>query len=385
MIDGSNDAEIQTLSALLADLYKIDAVYRRGNRMNLSLTCRHNPEISLSLITDRLKSAGYSFDLVTDAPQLAVGPLVDGSPGPPLNLSQAVLDIDPVPHLRIPPLNIILFALTLLSVYLVPVLNRNGYDIGHTLSDLARGGGLEFTAALMSILFVHEMGHFIAARRRNVITSYPYFIPAPPFISIFGTFGALIKVKSPFWNRRDLLEMGAAGPIAGWVFAIAWLIYGLSHSSLVSIPTEPTREMLFSLDGESIIMRLATLNIIGAALPGQLYQLSEAAFAGWVGLLVTAINMLPMGQLDGGHVLYGLSPKYQPIMGRLVLIGLAFLGYFSLVWWLFAGLGLIFGVKHPPTIHNYKSPSRPSVAMGWAALMILFLSFTPIPFPSPFH
>ena len=220
-----------------------------------------------------------------------------------------------------------------------------------TLSALASGAGIEFTLALISILFVHEMGHYIASRRRNIITSWPYFIPAP---NIIGTFGAIIKSKSPFWNRRDLIEVGSAGPIAGWIVAMGWLLYGLSQS--VSLPPEAFQpwDLGFTLEGESILMRLAAPAFIGPLSDGHFYKLTEAAFAGWVGLLVTAINLLPIGQLDGGHILYGLFRKRQHFLGLIAMGALLILGMQSPVWWFFAAFGIIFGVKHPPTLNDNK-------------------------------
>jgi membrane-associated protease RseP (regulator of RpoE activity) len=343
---------------------------------------------SRKLITDRLKLAGYDFTLqdVDDV---------------------LILSIDPRRRLRIPRLNLILFFLTLFTVYFVPVflknlpaaipdtLAENGSGalsiweeivlifrilpdafLG-TLSDLAAGAGIEFTVAMISILFVHEMGHYIASRRRGIITSWPYFIPAP---NIIGTFGAVIKSKSPFRNRRDLVEVGAAGPIAGWVVAVAWLVYGLTKSTALPAQVWSIKELQFSLHGESILMKLLTLTIIGPVPEGHYYLLTEAAFAGWVGLLVTAINLLPIGQLDGGHIIYGLGRQVQRTLGSIALAGLILLGFDSPIWWFFAGFGILFGVGHPPTMDDGRELSRTAATMGVAALIIFVLSFTPIPF-----
>ncbi|MEK7775525.1 MAG: site-2 protease family protein [Candidatus Zixiibacteriota bacterium] len=210
-----------------------------------------------------------------------------------------------------------------------------------------------------------------------MITSWPYFIPAP---NIIGTFGAIFKSKSPFWNRRDLIEVGAAGPIAGWIVAVFWLIFGLTRSHI--LPNDAfTPEMIgFSLEGESILMRLATLSTLGVAPDGFSYHLSEGAFAGWVGLLVTAINLLPIGQLDGGHILYGTARRLQHTFAIIALGSLFFLGFVSQMWWVFAVMGLIFGIKHPPTLNDGIRPSRFAVGMAVASLVIFGLSFTPIPF-----
>jgi len=233
----------------------------------------------------------------------------------------------------------------------------------------------------MSILLVHEMGHFIASRRRHIVTSWPYFLPAP---NLLGTFGAVIKSKSPFYNRRDLVEVGAAGPIAGWVVALGWLIFGLTQSRWIPAGLVVPGEWAFGLEGESLLMRAAVQALVGAPAPGHFFKLSEGAFAGWVGLLVTAMNLLPIGQFDGGHVLYGLFRRAQHVLGMIGLAALLVLGYFSPFWWLFGAFGLLFGVKHPPTLDDDRPLSPTARRMGIAAIVIMALSFTPMPFPSPF-
>jgi membrane-associated protease RseP (regulator of RpoE activity) len=354
------------LAILLSDIFQISAVYRQNDNIIFSLEYRFEKERSREAIQDRLKTAGYNYKVHEQGDTL-------------------LLSINPERSNRIPALNLILFAATLFSVYFVPVFYKKlaitatlGQAYHQTLQALAAGAGLQFTAAMISILFVHEMGHFIAGRRRQIITSWPYFIPAP---NIIGTFGAIIKSKSPFWNRRDLVEVGAAGPIAGWIVAFGWLIYGLANSSIVAPEiVAATGEMVFSLEGESILMRLATLTLIGPATNGQFYLLSEAAFAGWVGLLVTAINLLPIGQLDGGHILYGLFRTKQRYLAIVAMVALLALGFQSPMWWFFAAFGLFFGVKHPPTLNDERPISRAALIMAITSLIILALSFTPVPF-----
>ncbi len=366
MDKGTVDKQTEEISALVGDLFSVAAYYQSGNRLVLSLHRRYQRDIALKLLEDRLKLSGYEFSL--DSKDEAV-----------------LLTIDPKRHLRIPRLNIILFIVTLFSAYVVPVFLFNlpyGRDIGEvlsqTLADLERGKGIEFTLALMSILLVHEMGHFVASRHRSIITSWPYFIPAP---NIIGTFGAIIKSKSPFRNRRDLIEVGAAGPIAGWIVAFGWLVYGFSHSTIVSniSPVDQTG-IVFTLVGESLLVKTLAPAIIGKLTPGYSYLFTEAAFAGWVGLLVTAMNMLPIGQLDGGHVLYGLVRRRQALLGWLAMAGLIILGFTAPMWWVFAALGFIFKVAHPPTLDDRRQPSRVALLMGWVALIIFVISFTPVPF-----
>ena len=279
--------------------------------------------------------------------------------------------------LVIPRLNVILFFVTLGTVYFFPVFLREGFEIGATMEALRNGAGIQFTAALMSILICHEMGHFLVGRRRGIVTSWPYFLPAP---SLIGTFGAVIRSKSPFWNRRDLMAVGAAGPIAGWVVAIGWLVYGLMHSSIRLTTGFGPDEMGFSLEGESILTRFLIPLIVGRAPDGYAYLLTEGAFAGWVGLLITAINLLPMGQLDGGHIVYSIIRRRQHLLGWGTVALLVGLGFQSATWWVFAGLGLAFGTGHPPTLDDGAALDRRSYVLGIVAVGILLLSFTPIPF-----
>ena len=364
----SKDTNKQTdeIAALLTDLFQVSAVYRQNENIIFSLEYIYKKEPSDKVIKDRLKTAGYSFKFHEQDENL-------------------LLSINPGRREHIPLTNIILFFVTLFTIYFVPVFLKqlvisdtltSAYF--NTLRALENGAGLMFTLALVSILIVHEMGHYVASRRRQMVTSWPYFIPAP---NIIGTFGAIIKSKSPFWNRRDLIEVGAAGPIAGWIVAIGWLVYGLGHSTIVSPEVlSSTGEMFFLLEGESVLMKLATLAIVGQAPAGQVYYLSEAAFAGWVGLLVTAINLLPIGQLDGGHIIYGLFREKQKMMGAVAMGLLVFLGFLSPLWWFFAGMGLLFGINHPPTLNDERPISRTALWMAVFSIGIMILSFTPVPF-----
>jgi len=357
-IQNDLDKDVHALSPLLLDLFSIDAVYRHGDRIAFSLSCEYDRDRRLALVEDRLKTVGYRYEK---------------------NLSESggvLLVIDRKARLHIPLRNIVLFALTVLSIYLVPVLLRSDLNMHALWQHLAAGAGLEFALALVTILVVHEMGHFLAGRRRGIATSWPYFIPAP---NLFGTFGAVIKSKSPFWNRRDLLELGAAGPIAGWLVAIGWLIYGLTQSHIVPMTQLTSYDLPFSLEGESILMRALTTSLVGSAHEGSVFLLSEFAFAGWAGLLVTALNLIPIGQFDGGHILYGLIGRRQHAVAWVAVAALAVLGFFSPMWWVFAVFGFVFKIQHPPTLNDSLPPDRLSVSLGIAAIVILALSFTPIP------
>jgi membrane-associated protease RseP (regulator of RpoE activity) len=175
------------------------------------------------------------------------------------------------------------------------------------------GDAAAYTAALMAILLAHEFGHFIAARIHRVDASLPYFIPLP-YVSPFGTLGAIIRMRSPIPTRRALLDIGAAGPLAGLALAIPLYAWGYAHSQIVRIGDVDGGVTL----GSSLLMRLLE-RLFGPALPeGTDMFLSPVAFAGWVGMFVTMINLVPLGQLDAGHVAYALFGPRQNVIARWV-------------------------------------------------------------------
>ena len=180
--------------------------------------------------------------------------------------------------------------------------------------------GLWFSIPLLLILGVHEMGHYALARRHGMDVSPPYFIPVPPFVSLIGTFGAFIRLRSPLLNRAVLLDMGAAGPLAGFALSIPAVLAGLMMSSRATdMPPEVTASIGFLVDnqylpmGESLAFAaLRALTPMGGA---GFVDLHPMAIAGWMGLFFTALNLIPVGQLDGGHVVYALSQRAHRIAG----------------------------------------------------------------------
>ncbi len=355
----------QAVYKLVGDLFSITALYNSDNETVVTLIPRYNKNLSLKLLKDRLQIAGYTYVIEDEEEQIS-------------------LRVHSKPTFKIPPLNIFLFFVTLFSIYVVPVFFQQNFMtaevfsfkemIHRTYLALLQGDGIIFTIAMISILFVHEMGHYIASRRRNIITSWPYFIPAP---NIIGTCGAIIKSKSPFWNRRDLIEVGAWGPIAGWIVALAWTTYGILTATIEPL----TSTLETGILGEPLIFKLLTYICITPSSEDFAIILNDAIFAGWVGMLVTAINMLPIGQLDGGHVVYGLFKKKQHLIGYFAMGVLFILGFDSPLWWMFAAMGIIFGVKHPPTLNDAQILSRTAIILAVSSLLILVLSFTPVPSP----
>lgn len=245
-----------------------------------------------------------------------------------------------------------------------------------TLVSTYLAGGIFFAISLILILGAHEFGHYWASRKNHVRASLPYFIPAPPFF-IAGTFGAFIQIKDPIPNRRVLMEIGASGPIAGFIVAVPILIVGLllSHVS----ENSPVRGLNF---GSSILLQVFTKLILGVTpLSTEVnIELHPIAFAGWIGLFVTALNLLPIGQLDGGHIIYSLFRTRYNILAKLFFLLLLPLGYFWTGWLFWAFLITLFGFRHPPLIDESILLEKKHRIMGYLSIVIFVITFIPIPF-----
>lgn len=307
-----------------------------------------------------------------------------------------------------PWVNLILFTLTFLSVLFAGVLYT--YDgplpedpVGMLSTLLANLPiGFPFAASLLAILLAHEFGHYLAGRYHKAPVTLPYFIPFP--LSPFGTMGAFIQMKKPPKNKRILLDIGIAGPLAGLLVAIPVLLYGLSLSSVepIVIP-EGTG---FQLEGNSILYLLAKFAVFGKWLPapsdyggispvlywiryfftsqplpigGMDVFIHPIAWAGWAGLLVTALNLIPAGQLDGGHLIYVLlgerARKLWPfILGGMALLGLAWGG-----WWLWAFLLFFLGRVYAEPLDQITALDQKRKAIAILGIIIFILVFTPVP------
>jgi membrane-associated protease RseP (regulator of RpoE activity) len=243
--------------------------------------------------------------------------------------------------------------------------------------------GMPYAAALLMILGVHEMGHYVAARRHKADVTLPYFIPMPIGL---GTMGAVIRLKSPIKNRKQLFDIGVAGPLAGLAVAVPLLIIGLATSPVVFVG----RPIPGGQEGNSILYLLLKLITKGQILPGGGYDVSinAIAFAGWFGLIVTMINLLPIGQLDGGHIIFSLFGRKQwqiAIVAQvLLLLGGLYLAFttreFLNVWLLWAILAQVFGLRHPPPLDDLTPLDRKRRLIGYATIVIFFLILTPLPF-----
>ena len=230
--------------------------------------------------------------------------------------------------------------------------------------------GIPFSASLLGILLCHEFGHYIAARCHRTRASLPYFLPAPTLI---GTFGAIIRVRSRIPNRRALLDIGVAGPLAGFVAALGVTIYGLSRSTVIEVSGEGL------VLGSSLLFHLLERGVIGPTSQALSISLDSVAFAGWLGLLVTTINLLPIGQLDGGHITYALFGRGHALVARMVIgvmFGLSFLWVGWIVW---GTIVLVIGLRHPAPQDDRRELDWGRKLLGGLTLAILIISFVPVP------
>lgn len=243
-----------------------------------------------------------------------------------------------------------------------------------------------YCLGLMAILFAHEMGHYLQARRHGVDVSKPYFlpglgpIPGVGFIPFFGTFGAFIKMSLGRLRAKSLMEIGAWGPLAGFIVMVPILMVGMYLSDIRPLPQEGE----FMLLGDSLVLRLGAFLFHPEIPPGHDIFLHPLAMAGWVGCLLTALNLLPIGQLDGGHIAYAVwGDRYKPF-AKMFFWALLALGIFVFPGWLmFAGLIWFMGPTHPEMMDGEplgnKGAGGPGLWLAWASLGMFVLTFTPRP------
>jgi len=293
-------------------------------------------------------------------------------------------DIDPVPPSTPSAfsewgLPLILFSLTIFTTLWAgayqantkPVLGAWDFLVRHPSSLL---NGLPFAGTLLGILVTHELGHYVLSKIHRVPASFPLFIPGPPHF--IGTFGAVIRMKSPIMKRQALFDIGVAGPIAGFIAAVVAIVVGLSYSEVV--PKEHT----FGLQlGEPLLLQFFAWLTFGPIPPTHDIVLHPIAFAAWFGFFVTAINLLPLGQLDGGHVVYAVLGRRQRNLALAIIPILLYLGLTGWPGWIvWVALAGIVGIAHPPVVDPYTALGRRRRWVAWAALVIFIVTFAPVPF-----
>jgi len=309
-----------------------------------------------------------------------------------------------------PVTNFVLLGLTVISmliagtysVYAGPFTTNIALVWPHLLPALRLG--LAFTVSLLAILLAHEFGHYLAGRFHHSAVTLPYFIPFP--LSPFGTMGAFIQLKEPPRNRRILLDIGIAGPLAGLIVAIPVLFIGLHLSEVSRLPVFLQTGEALSLEGNSILYLLAKFIVFGQWLPdpgnsgvfnpltywiryfftgqpvpfgGLDVQLHPVAWAGWAGLLITALNLIPAGQLDGGHILYVLIGRKARFLLPFILVGLIILGFVWSGWWLWAFLIFFLGRIYAEPLDQITPLDPKRKALAIFSMLLFLLIFPPIP------
>lgn len=240
--------------------------------------------------------------------------------------------------------------------------------------------GLPFSLTLLTILFCHEMGHYLAARYHDLDVSLPYFLPAPPIPFLIGTFGAFIRIRSPILHKPALLDVGVAGPLTGVLVTLPLLVVGLQLSEIK--PPPPTPETMPGIVlGESLLFKFICWLTLGDLPNDYNLIMHPMAFAGWIGLLVTNINLFPIGQLDGGHVAYALFGERSRVLGQVFFLFLLACGLLAWYGWLvWAMLLYILGTSHPATVFSWVPLDARRRRLGFFTLLVFLLTFMPTPF-----
>ncbi len=310
--------------------------------------------------------------------------------------------------------NVLLIGLTILSVFWVGLLHAVSWEMTgsptidlnslkpHLLAIIL--GGMAFTASMLGILLAHEFGHYLVGRKRGAQVTLPYFLPMP--FPPFGTLGAFISLHSPPKNKRVLLDIGIAGPLSGLIVAIPVLILGLSLSRINTLPASLQEAQGLMLEGNSILYLGLKYLVFGkwlptplsyGGLPPLLYwaryfftgspfpfggtdvMIHPIAMAGWAGILVTALNLIPAGQLDGGHLMYVLAGKRTNSLLPFILGGLVLLGIIWTGWWLWAFLIFLFGRMHAEPLDQITELDPQRRLLALLGLIVFILVFTPVP------
>jgi len=266
-----------------------------------------------------------------------------------------------------PVRNLILFLITFITTTLA------GAHSGRTPLEIF-SSGLPYSLTLLLILLFHEFGHYFAARKFRIRASLPFFIPLP--FGPVGTMGAVIKMKSPIPDRRALLYIGAMGPVPGFVVSLAAVVAGIYLSEVKMLP--PSNSMM-PVFGDSILFSSIVWAIHGSIPPGYDVYLSPYAWAGWLGFLITSLNLMPVGQLDGGHIAYALLGDKQKffgwgMVGTLTVLSFGFQGW---ILWLIIILFVLM-VAHP-FVEKGENLNWREKALGWFCMIVFILTFIPVP------
>ncbi len=284
-------------------------------------------------------------------------------------------------------INILLFIVTCFSAFFVGLTWSASYIYSDQLTRDSQslpapeiftdprviGLSLVYAVVLIVILLGHEMGHYLTCRHYHIEATLPFFIPAPTLI---GTLGAFIKIKSPITLKRQLFDIGVAGPLVGFFLSLPALVYGLSLSKIV--PSVPREDTLFF--GEPLLLKFIGGLMFRNAPAGSDLFLHPIGIAGWVGLLITAFNLFPIGQLDGGHISYAFIGQKAKPLARLLMVVFLIMGVFFWAGWVIWALAImLLGLKHPRVIDENERLSPARRALGIVVAAIFIVSFIPAP------
>jgi len=285
-------------------------------------------------------------------------------------------DVRPQPIVR----HLVLFAATLVSTTFWGI----GYYLGFAggngpislTSPALYANGLWYSGAVLAILGAHEMGHYLACRYYRIDASLPYFLPSP-FLG--GTLGAFIRIRQPIPDKRQLFDIGIAGPIAGFLVAVPVLFVGLQLSGVIRAPTSGVVEEY----GEPLLLKGLMSFVLGTPPEGYIVNAHPFVFAAWFGMLATALNLFPFGQLDGGHISYAVFGPRSIFLTYAMILAAIGLTVFSLSWLVWTGLLVVMmfmvGPQHPPTLDDDVRLGPGRLMIAGLALIILILCFTPAP------
>jgi len=315
-------------------------------------------------------------------------PDIDFSASPPISEEPPVF-IPPAPsyRLRREPVwrYVILLALTVLSTTQAGGLHYASFIVAFSdrIPDFPLAtllvNGLWYSLSILAILGCHELGHYFACRYYRVDASRPYFLPMPFLLT--GTLGAFIRIRAPIPGKRALFDIGIAGPIAGFLVAVPVLLMGMHMSTVVRVPENFPGEV-FEL-GEPLLFRAAEWLTFGSIPAGYSVNMHPMAFAAWFGMLATALNLFPIGQLDGGHISYAVLGRRSTLVTVVMvpcLVGLSFVSTSWVVWTvLTVGMLLVFGPRHPRVVDEDMPLDNSRLWLAAFALLMFVLCFTPAP------
>jgi membrane-associated protease RseP (regulator of RpoE activity) len=325
------------------------------------------PDTAVERLRPRLSPLGYTPFIREDQGTVWVHAIAQAEVGDPSR---------PLVHLG-------LFLATVVTTLLAGTLMLGGVTLDELWQDPSRLiVGLPFAASLLGILGVHEFGHYALGRRHGMPVSLPYFIPVPPIPPfLLGTLGAVIRLRGAIRDRRALFDMAVAGPLAGLVVAVPIYVLGLRLSSVVRIPQGSTDEGYVQF-GDALLPKLLEWLTLGALPPDFDILLHPVGVAAWFGFFVTALNLIPAGQLDGGHIVYALFGVRHALISKLAVGGLVLIGlaYGSINWLVWAALIVgVMGFRHSPTMDDITPLDGRRRALGLFALLLLVLLLPPVP------